>query len=53
MAEDQLTDNANVRDQVANTRANEIQEQCHERHLANALRQRQARQRPSTHTDHM
>lgn len=44
-AEDQLTDNANLRDQVANTRANESQEQLNERLRANALRQRQARQR--------
>lgn len=44
-AEDQLTDNANLRDQVANTRANESQEQLNERLRANALRQRQARRR--------
>jgi len=52
-AEDQLTDNANFGDQVANTHANEIQEQRNERRRANALKQIQARQRPPTHTEHM
>ena len=37
-AEDLLTDNANLGDQVANTRANESQEQRNERLQANALR---------------
>ena len=37
-AEDLLTDNANLRDQVANTRANESQEQRNECLQANALR---------------
>jgi len=40
---DIYADNANLRDQVANTRANEIQEQRNESRRANALRQRQAR----------
>ena len=44
-ADEQLTDNANLRDQVAKTRANEIQEQRNERLRANALRQTEARQR--------
>lgn len=44
-AEDQLTDTANLRDRVANLRANENQERRNERLRANALRQRQARQR--------
>lgn len=44
-AEDQLTDNENLRNQAAITRANESQEQRNERLRANALRQRLARQR--------
>ncbi|GIY08883.1 hypothetical protein CDAR_97011 [Caerostris darwini] len=44
-AEDQLTDNTNIRDQIANRRANEIEEQRDELLRANALRQRQAIQR--------
>ncbi|VVC27150.1 Hypothetical protein CINCED_3A015105, partial [Cinara cedri] len=44
-AEDQLTDNENLRNQAAITRTNESQEQRNERRRANALRQRLARQR--------
>ncbi|VVC37945.1 Hypothetical protein CINCED_3A010874 [Cinara cedri] len=44
-AEDQLTDNENLRNQAVITRTNESQEQRNERRRANALRQRLARQR--------
>ncbi|VVC36598.1 Hypothetical protein CINCED_3A006055 [Cinara cedri] len=44
-AEDQLTDNENLRNQIAITRTNESQEQRNERHRVNTLRQRLARQR--------
>ncbi|VVC45421.1 Hypothetical protein CINCED_3A022633 [Cinara cedri] len=44
-AEDQLTDNENLRNQAAITRTNESQEQRNERRRANALRQRLTHQR--------
>ncbi|GFW59075.1 transcription elongation factor 1 homolog [Trichonephila clavipes] len=43
-AEEHSTDNVNLRDQVASTRANEISKQRDQRLRANTLRQREARQ---------
>ncbi|XP_050340695.1 uncharacterized protein LOC126767147 [Bactrocera neohumeralis] len=45
--EEHLTTNANVREQIANSRANENSEQRNQRLRANTLRQREARQRVS------
>ena len=51
--EEHSTDNANLRDQVACSRANENSEQRVQRLHANALRQREARQRATdAHRDH-
>ena len=49
--EEHSRENLNVRDQIACTRANENSEQRNQRLRANALRQREARQRATNATN--